>query len=217
MEEVSLIATKHYHLSVSSVESLPSYSDRNYYFRGEDEREFILNLSNPLSTSYEAIVGIVGLMKHLHSQGFPVPHPLPSHTGGHVIQLSRAELKKDVDNAAQLEPSRADLKKDGEKNTEYQLSMRKDSVSDKNTSIVELGKDSDQNTIRRGNDNVLTRAELKDAENAMKYAVYVLSYIPGKIFDHVDKQCLTPALLHEIGELLGKIDKELMVSACMYY
>lgn len=45
----------------------------------------------------------------------------------------------------------------------------------------------------------------------MKYPVYVLSFIPGFIFDHVDKKFLTPALLHEVGDLLGKIDKELMV------
>lgn len=45
----------------------------------------------------------------------------------------------------------------------------------------------------------------------MKYPIYVLSFIPGQVFDHVDKKFLTPALLHEVGELLGKIDKELMV------
>ena len=44
-----------------------------------------------------------------------------------------------------------------------------------------------------------------------KYPVYVLSFIPGEIFDHVEKHSLTPKLLSEIGELLGKIDKELMV------
>jgi Ser/Thr protein kinase RdoA (MazF antagonist) len=77
-------------------------------------------------------------------------------------------------------------------------------------SRVELKKDGyTENQLSK--DTILTRAEPKDDQNTMKYPVYVLSYIPGQIFDHVDKQCLTPALLHEIGELLGKIDKELMV------
>lgn len=48
-------------------------------------------------------------------------------------------------------------------------------------------------------------------QKKMKYPVFVLSFIPGEIFDHVDKAILTPALLSEVGELLGKIDKELMV------
>lgn len=62
----------------------------------------------------------------------------------------------------------------------------------------------------------LSSAQLKGSaddedEKAMKYPVYVLSFIPGEIFDHVDKRYLTPELLYEVGELLGKIDKELMV------
>ena len=47
--------------------------------------------------------------------------------------------------------------------------------------------------------------------NGLKYPTCVLSFIPGHIFDHVDKVYLTPSLLNEIGVLLGKIDKELMV------
>ena len=80
---------------------------------------------------------------------------------------------------------------------------------------------------RTGKDLIqLSSAELKgsaDEEKSMKYPVYVLSFIPGDIFDHVDKRHLTPELLYEVGELLGKIDKELMVCypngmcmVCMY-
>lgn len=70
----------------------------------------------------------------------------------------------------------------------------------------------------------LSSAQLKESEvdsieyqvsnegtDIMNYPVYVLSFIPGHIFDQVDKRHLTPALLCEVGELLGKIDKELMV------
>ena len=49
----------------------------------------------------------------------------------------------------------------------------------------------------------------------MKYPVFVLSFIPGQIFDHVNKKYLTPALLYEIGELLGRINKELVVHHCV--
>ena len=64
----------------------------------------------------------------------------------------------------------------------------------------------------------LSSAELKEGTDGeqgstMKYPVFVLSFIPGQMFDHVDKKYLAPALLYEIGELLGRIDKELMVIA----
>lgn len=49
-------------------------------------------------------------------------------------------------------------------------------------------------------------------EPGFKYFVSVLSYIPGQLFDKVEKRYLTPKLLYEIGELLGRIDQELMAS-----
>ena len=63
----------------------------------------------------------------------------------------------------------------------------------------------------------LSKSELLGSDDnsaepeCMKYPVYVLSFIPGEIFDHVSKALLTPKLLFEIGELLGKMDMELMV------
>lgn len=64
-------------------------------------------------------------------------------------------------------------------------------------------------------ENIMSAERKKDGDseedNVMKYPVYVLSFIPGQIFDHVEKKHITPALLYEVGELLGKIDKELMV------
>ena len=52
---------------------------------------------------------------------------------------------------------------------------------------------------------------LEQGDKDMRYPVYLLSYIPGKLFDSLEKKHLTPALLYEVGELVGKIDKELMV------
>lgn len=51
----------------------------------------------------------------------------------------------------------------------------------------------------------------------LSYHVCVLSFIAGKVFDHVDKKYLTPILMHEVGELLGKMDKELMVFSKQLY
>ena len=42
----------------------------------------------------------------------------------------------------------------------------------------------------------------------------VLSFAHGEMFDHVEKEYLIPDLLHEIGVMLAKMDKELMVSRC---
>ena len=44
------------------------------------------------------------------------------------------------------------------------------------------------------------------------YSVRVLKYIPGEMFDEVDKRFLTPDLICEIGKMIGSIDKEFKVS-----
>lgn len=141
-------------VSEHTIKTFPSYSDRNYYFQGENpsERdcEFILKIINS-TTSYQAIDGIVNVMKHLNSQNLPCPGSLDSRTGENSIQLLRTEL-----------------------------------LSEPCTSSA-------------------------DSDNTMKYPVYVLKFVPGKLFDDVEKEFLTPALLQEVGSLLGKMDKELLV------
>lgn len=72
--------------------------------------------------------------------------------------------------------------------------------SQKGSDLIELSKS-----------ELLSNTEVDDNVPGMKYPVYVLSFIPGEIFDHVDKSSLTPELLTEVGEFLGKMDKELMV------
>ena len=49
------------------------------------------------------------------------------------------------------------------------------------------------------------------------YYAYVLVFVPGKIFHDIDKKFLVPSLLFEYGELIGRIDKELMVSVFICY
>lgn len=48
-------------------------------------------------------------------------------------------------------------------------------------------------------------------DSSMRYPVRVLSFIPGDLFDNVEKKHLTPALLYEAGVTLATIDKELKV------
>lgn len=61
----------------------------------------------------------------------------------------------------------------------------------------------------------LSGAELLNeasSDNLMKYPVCVLSYIPGEVFDQVDLKFKSAELISEIGELMGIIDRELLVS-----
>ena len=51
--------------------------------------------------------------------------------------------------------------------------------------------------------------------NSMEYPVHLLPFIRGEVFDAVDKQYLTPAVLWEVGETLAMIDRELKVDTCV--
>lgn len=44
-----------------------------------------------------------------------------------------------------------------------------------------------------------------------KYFVSLLTFIPGETLDHVEKKILTPELLFEVGVMIGRVNKELMV------
>lgn len=159
-QDASNVIKKHFNfkkVNEDSIKTFPSYRDRTYYFQGEctDElnNEFVFKLSNPLSTSFAVMEGVIDVMKHLNSHSLFSPYPLASRTGKEIIHLSSPELLSEE-------------------------SSNEDDTNDK---------------------------------EIMKFPVCVLSFIPGKIFDHVDKKFLAPSLLYEVGELLGKINKELMV------
>lgn len=53
--------------------------------------------------------------------------------------------------------------------------------------------------------------ESSNSDGMMEYPVRLLSFIPGKLFDAVEKEYLTPAVLKNVGETLASIDKELKV------
>ena len=52
------------------------------------------------------------------------------------------------------------------------------------------------------------------AGDLVYYYVRVLMFVPGDLLHHVDRAYFVPPLLHSIGEMLGKVDKALMV--CFY-
>lgn len=49
-------------------------------------------------------------------------------------------------------------------------------------------------------------------QGKLEYHVRLLTYVPGELFDNVDKKYLTPTLLRDVGETLGIMDKDLKVT-----
>ena len=89
-----------------SVKQFPSYDDRNFYFRGIPElavadgkgsvnqlEEYVLKLSNPLFTSYEALEGTNALLNHLHANGFTrCIRPKVSREGADLLEITEEKL-----------------------------------------------------------------------------------------------------------------------------
>ena len=95
------------HVDQNSVKQLPSYDDRNFYFRGTPvrtplegagaymEREYVLKLNNPLLASYGVLKGINTLLTHLHNKGFTeCIQPMNSRDGEDVIQITGDQLRE---------------------------------------------------------------------------------------------------------------------------
>lgn len=57
--------------------------------------------------------------------------------------------------------------------------------------------------------------ECHGSRGELMYYIRILAFVPGKIFHYVEKTSLVPSLMYEYGEMLGKMDKELMVSLCV--
>lgn len=68
---------------------------------------------------------------------------------------------------------------------------------------------------RRGSHAILvSESELlgkATEESGVKYAVRVLTYIPGEVMDELGKQFLTPELAYCVGSLAGRMDLALRV------
>ena len=90
---------------MEEVKKMPSYVDRNVYFRGniagkfmgprwkETINEFVLKITNA-SVSYEDTIGLNSAMKHLYSKGFQCPYPLASRSGKETEVLNENQLLK---------------------------------------------------------------------------------------------------------------------------
>jgi hypothetical protein len=97
------------HVDEQSVKQLPSYDDRNFYFRGTmtpelepatsvsssifSDGEYILKLNNPLIVSYDVLKGINDLLNHLHAKNFTkCNQPLASREGGDLLKITKNKL-----------------------------------------------------------------------------------------------------------------------------
>ena len=85
-----------------SVKQLPSYDDRNFYFRGSPEcgdgmNEYVLKVSNTCF-SFEVNQGMNCVMRFLKSREFDCPYPLLSRRGVDVEHVPEMDLiEKDGD------------------------------------------------------------------------------------------------------------------------
>ena len=178
-----------------SIKEFPSYDDRNYYFRGESLNakgcEYVLKLSNPLNINLDEAIGLNSIMKHLSSCGFLTPYPQLSKSGSDAIQLTGAELKV--------------ISEDYNKCSLETLSELK--VAKSNSGSHEVGDGT--GTITNGS----FYSGKEESKSNFVYVIRVFSFIPGQLFDDVEKRFLTPGLVYTTGEMLGRLDKELVSSS----
>ena len=164
------------HIDEQSVKQLPSYDDRNFYFRGTvapgtaanisssmSLGEYVLKLNNPLLASYDVLKGINDLLNHLHLKGFTkCNQPLAGREGGDLLKITKDKL---LEYESHLEPT-------------------------------------------------------ENVDQSSKYTctffLRVLTFIPGECFDKVDKHCLTPRLLYDVGHCIGSAEAILQVSIVCY-
>ena len=159
------------HIDEQSVKQLPSYDDRNFYFRGivapelaanisssmPSDGEYVLKLNNPLLASYDVLKGINDLLNHLRVKGFTkCNQPLAGREGGDLLKITKDKL------------------------LEY--------------------------------DSHLEPAENVDQSGKCTFFLRVLTFIPGECFDKIDKNCLTPRLLYDVGHCIGSAEAILQVS-----
>ncbi len=146
--------------AVEAVKQLPSYEDRNYYFRATTEKkgegqgegeEFVLKLFNSVVFTDRTVVeGLNSLLAYLNRRGLTgVAYPIPSRAGLEVEEVS----------VRRLTPEREEEKGEG------------------------------------------------------TFLLRVMNYIPGEMFDHIDKVHVTPRLLYDIGKYAGRMDSLLQVNS----
>ena len=91
--------------------------------------------------------------------------------------------------------------------------MSEELVAEMNHNQVQVGL-TDTTSVEESHINdistIKATREVNEYEPQFHY-MCLLTFLPGKLFDRIERKYLTPALLLEIGEVIGKTDKELMV------
>lgn len=77
-------------------------------------------------------------------------------------------------------------------------------------SLSPTNKENEVNSMEKSN-GMDASGQLPEPQNGLTYYMRVLAFVPGKLFHYVEKTCLVPSLMYEYGEMLGRMDKEMMV------
>lgn len=168
------------HINDGTIKALPSYDDRNYYFKGElehpqleenlkascsdstssaacsQEQEYVLKVNNPVFASFDVLKGINVILRRLCAKGFSCIRPLCSRNNSDAIEVEGKELLKF-----------GDLEEEG--------------------------------------------ADIPEATKTNKFVVRVMTFIPGEMFDEIEKRFVTPKLLYEVGKYIGRVCEEIQV------
>ena len=175
------------HIEVGSVKSLPSYDDRNYYFRGILEHPqlttkeavacngytssagcspklepYVLKINNPLCASFEVIKGLNFIMRHFQNQEFTC--------------IQHALLSRNGNDALVMEGNSDDLMK-------YNSTVTTEKLVNRSSKVTEIS----------------------------KYIARVVTFIPGQLFDEIEKKYITPKLMFDVGNCFGMIAEKMQV------
>ena len=170
----------------NSIKEFPSYDERNYYFRGES--------LNAKSCEYVLKLGNPLAVNLDVAIGL---NSIMKHLSSCGFLTPYPQLSKSGSDAIQL--TGAELKVISEDFNEYPPSELKNAKSNSEVS----------DTITNGS----FCSGKEESKSSFMYVIRVFSFIPGQLFDNVEKRFLTPGLMYTTGETLGRLDKELMVSS----
>ena len=174
------------HIDVSSIQSLPSYDDRNYYFRGIQT-----SVHGPRPTNSTEIVNLPSTDEITSGDSTPGVCEYEF-----VLKIFNS-LHTPVNTVRGISEIWSHMQSKGFNCTAMLLTKQGSSIA--SLTIKELSMFDDEPVLKSENGD-------------LSCAVRVMRYIPGELFDKVDKKYLTPRLMYEVGALIGKVDAVLQVS-----
>ena len=176
------------HIDVNSVQSLPSYNDRNYYFRGIQTS---VHRPRPINSTEVSLPNVDEKQQLTGGDSGSV------EIREFVLKIFNS-LHTTVNTVRGISAIWSHLQSKGFNYTK-QLVNRQGSLIASLT-VQELSKFEDE---------VSKSVEFENGD--LSCAVRVMRYIPGELFDKVDKKYLTPRLMYDVGALIGKVDAVLQV------